>query len=424
MGIYEQPVQHFNVSTLGWLMYIPNDIDIKLWTEFFRKELKKKGHSDNLVGLSQQKPLDGTKFSERTNKTEKDFKRVHVEGIGFKSDKLTRDIKAILLSNEINKLCVSEIRLIPQYNYTESVAFNEKVKTCIMMQKQYLAQIEVMEIELDSVDTKVKSNNNKTIREHILDMNKGEKKPMTLFIEKWNNQGYKIFYPKTNAKVSTEFIKHLPFYLVRRYGDALKGYFDPEIQREIETTIWDETEKRALSETDRDLREASKVPASMTWFSFEPGLKLDKLNLDEEESSQEKMHIQVDTRSEVSTFASKATGKGNKQNKNHNSEDGEEDDVSELTTKSQDTKLTKMQESITYMESKLATTTKQNLLLKLQLKETLAELAKKKLSPESLTSQGIASNTSTISSNSSLRSSKRNRDSKSLPKAKRALLSE
>ena len=43
MGIYEQPVQHFNVSTLGWLMYVPNDIDIKLWTEFFRNELKKKG---------------------------------------------------------------------------------------------------------------------------------------------------------------------------------------------------------------------------------------------------------------------------------------------------------------------------------------------------------------------------------------------
>ena len=26
MGVYEQPVQHFNVVTLGWLMYVPNDI--------------------------------------------------------------------------------------------------------------------------------------------------------------------------------------------------------------------------------------------------------------------------------------------------------------------------------------------------------------------------------------------------------------
>ena len=102
------------------------------------------------------------------------------------------------------------------------------------------------------------------------------------------------------------------------------------------------------------------------------------------------------------------------------------DDVSELTTKSQETKLTKTQESITDMEGKLAATAEENLKLQKQLKETLAELAKKKLSPESLTSQGIISNTSMISSNSSLRSknSKRNRESKTLPQAKRTLISE
>ena len=42
MGLYEQTVQHYNVCTLGWLSYVPTDIEIKLWTEFFRKELKKK----------------------------------------------------------------------------------------------------------------------------------------------------------------------------------------------------------------------------------------------------------------------------------------------------------------------------------------------------------------------------------------------
>ena len=58
----------------------------------------------------------------------------------------------------------------------------------------------------------------------------------------------------------------------------MKQYFDPDVQRKIDTTIWDETEKRALSETDRELREARKAPASMTWFSIEPGLKLRKMN--------------------------------------------------------------------------------------------------------------------------------------------------
>ena len=87
-----------------------------------------------------------------------------------------------------------------------------------------------------------------------------------LLIEKWNNQGYRIFYPKVNAKLATDFIKHLPFYLVRHYVKDLKQYFDPDIQRKIETTVWDETEKGALSEADKELKEASMDLASMTWF--------------------------------------------------------------------------------------------------------------------------------------------------------------
>ena len=86
-----------------------------------------------MLCISLRKPVDGTKFTEKTNKTEKDFETVHVEGIGHKSEKLIRDIKVILSGKEINKLCLSEVRLIPQYDYKESVAFNEKVKACIMM---------------------------------------------------------------------------------------------------------------------------------------------------------------------------------------------------------------------------------------------------------------------------------------------------
>ena len=62
----------------------------------------------------------------------------------------------------------------------------------------------------------------------------------------------------------------------------------------------------------------------------------------------------------------------------HNSEEGAEDDVSDLTTKSQDTKLTKMQESIASMEGKLAASLEENEKLQKQLKEKMAELAKTK----------------------------------------------
>ena len=77
-------------------------------------------------------------------------------------------------------------------------------------------------------------------------------------------------------------------------------------------------------EADRELKEASTAPASMTCFSIEPGLQLDKMNLDGEESSEEQIHIQVKTCSDVLTFASKAKEKGNKKNKPHSLEEEKE----------------------------------------------------------------------------------------------------
>ena len=118
------------------------------------------------------------------NKEEKEFKTVHIECIGEKSDRLARDIKLILQGKELKKLCDLEIRLIPQFDYTESVTYNEKVKACIMIQKQFITQIDSREVDLDSVETIIKENKYKTLREHILEMNKEEKTPKMLFIEK------------------------------------------------------------------------------------------------------------------------------------------------------------------------------------------------------------------------------------------------
>ena len=139
----------------------------------FQKRIKKKRTQRQTNRSFSEEAIRRKKTTEKLNKAEKEFKTVHIEGRQEKSDRLMRDIKLILQGKEIKKLCDSEIRLIPQYDYTELVAFNEKVKACIMMQKQYLVQIYVMEVELDSVETKIKDNKNKTLREHILEMNKG-----------------------------------------------------------------------------------------------------------------------------------------------------------------------------------------------------------------------------------------------------------
>ena len=47
-----------------------------------------------------------------------------------------------------------------------------------------------------------------------------------------------------------EYIKHLPFYLVRLYGPTLKETFDSHTQHEIANTKWNNKEKRAISEED------------------------------------------------------------------------------------------------------------------------------------------------------------------------------
>ena len=92
---------------------------------------------------------------------------------------------------------------------------------------------------------------------------------------------------------------------MKHYGKVLKQYFDPYIQRKIDTTVWDETEKRALSETDVELREASKTPASMPWFSLESGVQLSKMNLEEDDSSEEDWGAQQYTNIRLSSHNQK-----------------------------------------------------------------------------------------------------------------------
>ena len=64
-----------------------------------------------------------------------------------------------------------------------------------------MAQIGTMEVELNSVETIIKENKNKTLREHILDMNKEDKTPKVLFIEKNGTiKDIRFFTPRLTPK--------------------------------------------------------------------------------------------------------------------------------------------------------------------------------------------------------------------------------
>ena len=124
-------------------------------------------------------------------------------------------------------------------------------------------------IGLLSVDNRVSSQGNATIRELILKYKNTDDKPLFVVVErKWNNQGYSVLYPKVYMEEAMEIIKHLPFYLVRTYGGALKKCFGTETQHIISTTVWNKKEQRAVSEEDAELLEAKMAHSTMTWFTF------------------------------------------------------------------------------------------------------------------------------------------------------------
>lgn len=75
-------------------------------------------------------------------------------------------------------------------------------------------------------------------------------------------------YPEVYMAEAMEYIKHLPFYLVRTYGEKLREIFDSQTQNEIANTKWDKKEKKAISEEDTEVEDAQDMHASMTWFSF------------------------------------------------------------------------------------------------------------------------------------------------------------
>ena len=95
--------------------------------------------------------------------------------------------------------------------------------------------------------------------------------------KRWNGQGFSVFYPTVYKKEALEYVKHLPFYLVKIYGYGIKRQFSARIKKEIDATKWDDEEKRSYSEEELELKDAQAAHKSMAWFTFDPNIKLGKL---------------------------------------------------------------------------------------------------------------------------------------------------
>ena len=307
-GMYLQPIQHFNVKMIGWILYFHETIELQFWQEFFNTQLKMKGHEGDMVGLSVRKPLDGTK-SNAGLETQKSVKTIHVETKGDISDSIKNDLKSILKGTAIKKFYHSELRLIPPYDFRQqTIHYNSKVKSCIVSHEQYTAQISMGDFDIDTVDRSLADQDNATMRELILRIKHSNGSPLFIGVEKkWNGQGYSVLYPTVFRNEAMEYVKHLPFYLVRLYGKDIKRQFSARIQHEINSTVWNKEEKRAFSAEDMDLKDAQSAHESMTWFTFDPSLSLNNVeqNLSSDTAFKDSLNddddqFRIEQRSEVS----------------------------------------------------------------------------------------------------------------------------
>ena len=336
---------------IGWILYLHETIDLQFWQEFFNTQLKMKGHEEDMVGLSVRKPLDGTK-SNAGLETQKQIKTIHVETKGDISDSIKNDLKSILKGTAIKKFYHSELRLIPPYDFRQQTThYNSKVKSCIVSHEQYTAQISMGDFDIDTVDRSLAAQDNATMRELILRIKHSNGSPLFVGVEKkWNGQGYSVLYPTVFRKEAMEYVKHLPFYLVRLYGKDIKRQFSARIQQEISSTVWNEEEKRAFSAEDMDLKDAQSAHESMTWFTFDPSLSLNTVdqNLSSDTALTESLnddedHYQIEQRSEVSSFATTTSNSMKRSIRKDTSLIGDQDEISAVTTGTYDTRMTNLE---------------------------------------------------------------------------------
>ena len=52
-------------------------------------------------------------------------------------------------------------------------------------------------------------------------------------VKRWNGQGYEVYYTTEYKEEVLEYIKHLPYYLTKIYGDKMKDESKGDVQKVI-----------------------------------------------------------------------------------------------------------------------------------------------------------------------------------------------
>ena len=250
--IYKQTIQHWDVTTVGFLKNVHPEVDIENLSEYFQTTINKSTPSNDIeIGLKVKVPYDGKKRDPKVNTNYRSrIQAIHVMTRGTTKQTTTNILKHILKSPKFKQRYRCDARLIPLYDRNSGPYIQDKIRKCITQHGQFCQCVNSRTCDgiefLDQVNSGLK----KTLRELILDL------PDAHFINidlNWSRSAYAILYPKKYEEKATERIANLGAYLHQTYGDKVLKSLPAEVQAQVKEVTWDEVTGRPLSKLDREL---------------------------------------------------------------------------------------------------------------------------------------------------------------------------
>ena len=246
-----QPIQHWNVETIGFLKNLHPDVDGEKMQHYLIEAVNSLNQEEDelLLGIKVRTPYDGIRKDPKKTTVFKDrIQAFHVDVIGNTKERVRTYLKAVLNNADFKKRSKAPVRLVPTYDRRSSPNTQEKIKRCILQHSQFCQSVMSLPCQgIPSLDHKNKSLK-KTIRNLIMEMED------TNFINidtNWSNTNYIILFPRKYESTTKEKVIHLAAFLHKTYGNKILSSFEPATQITIKETTWENG--KPISKLDREL---------------------------------------------------------------------------------------------------------------------------------------------------------------------------
>ena len=196
--IGKQRVQHHDAVKLGYVMCLTTKIELSRWTEFFEASAKHILNEKALLALSLAKVNDGTSFkddaskkaaSNHTRKKKVEYWGMHIEMIKSKQLKV-KNAMSVIVKTIPKEMHGIELRFMPQMRYDMDSAHKQRLPNAMMKHRQVLANlVEFKLTDFEEIDAPIKSLEDKTIRQLIMDLKSKSGEKLCAAVEQaWNGE--------------------------------------------------------------------------------------------------------------------------------------------------------------------------------------------------------------------------------------------